>query len=46
MWFWIEQHRPAGHDPDGRAKAKKVLTRVGGGWIDLEQYLLSRLGTM
>lgn len=49
----LQLHRPnstlmkSSYDSDQSTnKAKKVLTRVGGGWIDLEQYLLSRLGTM
>lgn len=50
----LQLHRPnstsinSSHGPNQSSldKAKKVLTRVGGGWIDLEQYLLSRLGTM
>lgn len=47
----LQLHRPTStlmtHESDQFSnKAKKVLTRVGGGWIDLEQYLLSRLGTM
>ncbi|SPO36386.1 uncharacterized protein PSFLO_01857 [Pseudozyma flocculosa] len=40
----LELHRPAG-SAGARAgtKAKKILVRVGGGWQDLEQWLLNRL---
>lgn len=40
----LELHRPAG-SAGARAgtKAKKILVRVGGGWQDLEQWLLARL---
>lgn len=41
------QHRPSGMvGGQQQEKARKVLTRVGGGWIDLEQYVLSRMGSM
>lgn len=41
----LELHRPAG-SAGARAgtKAKKILVRVGGGWQDLEQWLLNLLG--
>lgn len=46
----LQLHRPAPNARSGTGqppeKAKKILTRVGGGWIDLEQYLLSRMGTL
>ncbi|SAM83836.1 uncharacterized protein UBRO_06456 [Ustilago bromivora] len=43
----LELHRPAG-SAGARAgtKAKKILVRVGGGWQDLEQWLLARLGSI
>ncbi len=43
----LELHRPAG-GAGARAgtKAKKILVRVGGGWQDLEQWLLGRLGSV
>ncbi|GAC77546.1 hypothetical protein PANT_27d00002 [Moesziomyces antarcticus T-34] len=42
----LELHRPAG-SAGARAgsKAKKILVRVGGGWQDLEQWLLGRLSS-
>ncbi|TKY88814.1 hypothetical protein EX895_002055 [Sporisorium graminicola] len=43
----LELHRPAG-SAGARAgtKAKKILVRVGGGWQDLEQWLLGRLSSI
>ncbi|GAC94938.1 hypothetical protein PHSY_002511 [Pseudozyma hubeiensis SY62] len=43
----LELHRPAG-SAGARAgtKAKKILVRVGGGWQDLEQWLLARLSAI
>ncbi|SPO30974.1 uncharacterized protein UTRI_05390_B [Ustilago trichophora] len=43
----LELHRPAG-SAGARAgtKAKKILVRVGGGWQDLEQWLLARLSSI
>lgn len=43
----LELHRPAG-SAGARAgtKAKKILVRVGGGWQDLEQWLLARLSSV
>ncbi|CBQ68911.1 conserved hypothetical protein [Sporisorium reilianum SRZ2] len=43
----LELHRPAG-SAGARAgtKAKKILVRVGGGWQDLEQWLLGRLSAI
>uniref|UniRef100_V5F0J3 GAR domain-containing protein n=1 Tax=Kalmanozyma brasiliensis (strain GHG001) TaxID=1365824 RepID=V5F0J3_KALBG len=43
----LELHRPAG-GAGARAgtKAKKILVRVGGGWQDLEQWLLARLSSV
>lgn len=43
----LELHRPAG-SAGARAgtKAKKILVRVNGGWQDLEQWLLGRLGAL
>lgn len=43
----LELHRPAG-SAGARAgtKMKKILVRVGGGWQDLEQWLLGRLSSI
>ncbi|SNX87150.1 uncharacterized protein MEPE_05860 [Melanopsichium pennsylvanicum] len=43
----LELHRPAG-SAGARAgtKTKKILVRVGGGWQDLEQWLLARLSSI
>ncbi|SPO30773.1 uncharacterized protein UTRI_05390 [Ustilago trichophora] len=43
----LELHRPAG-SAGARAgtRAKKILVRVGGGWQDLEQWLLARLSSI
>ncbi|PWN51176.1 hypothetical protein IE53DRAFT_61023 [Violaceomyces palustris] len=41
----LELHRPAGSAGAlSGTKAKKILVRVGGGWQDLEQWLLNVLG--
>ncbi|PWN97652.1 hypothetical protein FA09DRAFT_339145 [Tilletiopsis washingtonensis] len=43
----LELHRPAGSaGARSGTKVRKVLARVGGGWIDLEQHVLSRLGAV
>jgi len=43
----LSQHRPAGSaGARSGTKVRKVLARVGGGWIDLEQHVLSRLGAV
>ncbi|UZJ56019.1 hypothetical protein CBS101457_005339 [Exobasidium rhododendri] len=38
----LQLHRPASVRSNDD-KTNKILTRVGGGWIDLRQYLLSRM---
>lgn len=43
----LELHRPAGSAGlRAGTKAKKILVRVNGGWQDLEQWLLTRLGAL